>query len=223
MVDRYEYFGMFLVGLLGSGHCVGMCGPIGIALVPMGEKSRRMGPSVLYNLGRITTYTAIGAVLAAVGGGAERAVPLARLQVWIALVSSAFLAWFGLALLHVIAEPKILYWADGTALPGVGRLLRGIVGEGRSWMGFPLGILLGFIPCGLSMAAIVRGASSGGAVEGALLVCSFGVGTLPAMLLVAGLASRLGLRQRRFGEVVAGVILIGMASLQFSKAIGALV
>jgi hypothetical protein len=131
--------------------------------------------------------------------------------------------WFGLALLHVIAEPKILYWTDGAKLPGVGSLLRGIVRDGRSALGFPLGLVLGFLPCGLSMASIVRGASSGNALEGGLLVLCFGLGTLPAMLLLAGFASRLSVRQRRVGELASGVILIGMGALQFSKAIGGLI
>ncbi len=222
MLRSADLIGMFLLGLLGSGHCVGMCGPIALALGPRSDESRVLHRTLLYNLGRITTYVAIGATVAGLGSGMTHVLPLVRVQVWLTVLAGILLAWFGLALLRVLPEPALLRQVDGSRLPFVGTLLRTMVGGRNVMPALPLGLLLGFLPCGLSMAAFTRAISAERAMDGAVLVLAFGVGTLPAMMLLTGLAGRLGAKHRRAGELIAGVVMIAMAAQHLSRALAAL-
>ncbi|MFW5739682.1 MAG: sulfite exporter TauE/SafE family protein [Myxococcota bacterium] len=212
--------GMFLLGLLGGGHCVGMCGPIALAICPSQTKGLSLS-AVLYNLGRVVTYTAIGGVVGAIGGSAADLGSVLRVQLWLTLLAGVLMAWFGLALLRVIGQPQWMFAIDGGKFPGVGKLMRGVV-RGRGWMALPLGLLLGFLPCGLSMAAFTRALGAEGFSAGAVLVAAFGAGTLPAMLLVSWAGGRLTRRMRQAGEMVAGMILLAMAVQHVSKVVAAL-
>lgn len=212
--------GMFLLGLLGGGHCVGMCGPIALAVCPAAKGAS--ASVVLYNLGRVVTYTMIGGVVGALGGAVGGIGAVVRAQMWLALVAGLLMAFFGLALLRVIAQPRWMFAIDGGKFPGVGPLLRGVVRERRAWMALPLGLVLGFLPCGLSLAAFTRALGADGFIRGAMLVAAFGVGTLPAMSLVAWAGGRLTVRMRQTAEMIAGVVLIAMAVQHVSKAVAAL-
>jgi sulfite exporter TauE/SafE len=215
--------GMFLVGLLGGGHCVGMCGPIALAVCPAARAPGRVSAVMLYNLGRVVTYTAIGGVVGSMGGTLSTLGEVVRVQLWLTVAAGGLMAWLGLALLRVVAQPSWMFAIDGGRFPGVGALLRGVVRDGKGWMALPLGLLLGFLPCGLSVAAFARALSADGFLAGGVLVAAFGVGTLPAMLLVTWVGGRLSSRMRLVGETVAGMVLVAMAVQHLSKAVAALV
>ena len=190
-VKWVDLTGMFLLGLLGGGHCVGMCGPIALAICPASQGGGMTLSALLYNLGRVVTYSLIGGIIGALGGSVGDWGSVVRVQLWLTLLAGVLMGWFGLALLRVLGQPKWMFAIDGGKYPGVGRLLRGVVRDGKSWMGLPLGLLLGFLPCGLSMAAFTRAMGADGFGAGAMLVAGFGVGTLPAMLLVSWIGGAL--------------------------------
>lgn len=221
MIHSYDLAGMFLLGLLGSGHCMGMCGPIVVALSSAGASWRANMSAALYQGGRVTTYTAIGAVAGALGAGAGGLVPLARVQVIVTLVGGLLLGAFGLVLLRVVGEPSLLY-AGAARMPLAGRLMRKVVQQRGGLWSYPLGLVLGFLPCGLSMAAFTRALTAAGALNGAALVAAFAAGTLPAMLAVSWLGSRLRQRGRELGQLIAGLILIAMAAQHLSRALRAI-
>lgn len=215
--EAYDIFGMFLVGLLGSGHCLGMCGPIAIALAPASHAARalnRFARSLTYNAGRVTTYTIVGAVAGALGGNLTRLVPLMKLQSWVALVSAVLLAGFGLAALGLLRMPRSIQSPDPTRLPGFARALRRVASSGGAGGTLGLGLMLGLLPCGFSMSAFSRALGASSALHGAALVLAFGLGTFPAMLGVGLIGDRLSARYRRAGQVIAGLILIVMAVRQ---------
>jgi hypothetical protein len=176
-----ELWTAFMLGLVGSLHCAGMCGPLALAL-PVAGKTRGdfvLG-RVLYNLGRILTYTVIGAVFGLVG----QSFALAGFQKWVSLAAGVAI------LLGLVASTRI-----GLGLPitksvmwlksSVGRLL-----QQRTFGSlFLLGSLNGLLPCGLVYVAAAAAAATGSLQMGVLSMAMFGLGTLPVMLGL-GLAGR---------------------------------
>ncbi|MBK8979819.1 MAG: sulfite exporter TauE/SafE family protein [Planctomycetes bacterium] len=212
-MDSLALGSLFALGFLGSGHCVGMCGPIVLAL-PRG--AHPLLGQLAYHCGRIVTYTAIGAVIGAVGMGLgalgdEAALRgVRRMQVAISLLVAAALIWFGLTRLGVLREPPFLGGPSLDRVPVVGRTVGRLL-RARSLLAlFALGLLLGFLPCGLSFAAFTRALPSGDPLHGALLVAAFGLGTLPALLLVATAGAGVFRRHRKLSELLAGVVMLAM-------------
>jgi len=176
-----ELWTAFMLGLVGSLHCAGMCGPLALAL-PVAGRTRSdfvMG-RVLYNLGRILTYAGIGAVFGLVG----QSFALAGFQKWVSLVAGVAI------LLGLVASTRV-----GLGLPitksvvwlksSVGRLL-----QQRTFGSlFLLGTLNGLLPCGLVYVAAAAAAATGSLQLGVLSMAMFGLGTLPVMLGL-GLAGR---------------------------------
>lgn len=209
--------GMIALGFFGGAHCLGMCGPISI-----GVGARTAPGMLLYNAGRIVTYSAIGAVMGSIGPVAGTVVGLARVQLMLSVIAGLLLGWFGLSMLRVTSQPG---WMRSSAvLPGTSALLRYAAGPSRRgwWTGLPLGLLLGFLPCGLSMAAFVRALDAGSPQRGAMLVAAFGVGTLPSMLLAGWLGAKLSIQWRKIAELAAGVLLTALAMQQLARVIAAL-
>lgn len=211
--------GMAALGFFGGAHCLGMCGPISI-----GVGARTSSGMLLYNAGRVVTYSAIGAVMGSIGPIAGTAIGLARVQMALSVIAGLLLAWFGLSMLRVTSQPSWMR-PSGTVLPGTGALLRYVADPSRRgwWTGLPLGLLLGFLPCGLSMAAFVRALDAGSPQRGAVLVAAFGAGTLPSMLLAGWLGAKLSLQWRKVAELAAGVLLVALAMQQLARVIAAVV
>lgn len=204
---RYDLLSMAVLGLLGTGHCMGMCGPLVIAFpVRIGVFSAQLW----YHLGRIGTYTLVGVVLGTLGGALGRLSLLAHLQVGLGAVAAVFLLSFGLARIGLIREPRLLQVQGTATLTGHG-LVRRLVGGRRPPSMLPLGLVMGLLPCGLSYAAFARALPAGGPLEGGMLLATFGAGTLPGLLLVGTAASRLMLKYRALSDVLAGMLMIAMA------------
>ena len=189
--------GLFMAGLVGSvSHCVGMCGPFvlaqvvtrleGVPLHQMAEFKRLTGAAVLpYHLGRATTYSALGAVAGALAGGFVQVTGLRVLSGGLLAVAAVFFAGYALRRLGV-ALPAFSTQGWGFATP-FRSVLAPLFARPTGGRGYVLGLLLGFIPCGLLCGALAAAASSGGALAGALGMAAFAAGTVPA-LLVVGLA-----------------------------------
>ena len=187
-------------GLLGGfGHCLGMCGPLvgafGLVAPPGTPATRVLGPQLAYHLGRVTTYGIIGGAMGLTGSFVNVAGRLAGLQDAVAVLAGALMVLLG------IGAAGAAGWVKGLEGRVAGRVLRGVRwmaggedgGAGRS---YPLGLVMGFLPCGLSYSAFVGAAATGGLVPGLLFALAFGAGTLPALLLAGWGASRLGARAR---------------------------
>lgn len=209
-----------LAGLIGSlGHCVGMCGPFVLAQtvsrlrhVPAGEMRelhRLTGGALLpYHLGRATTYAGLGALAAAF---ADRVIDLTGLK-WLsaALLALAALFFLGYALSTGLPLPKSLKsGGPGGWGERLGRLARPLFARPLGWRGFALGVVLGFLPCGLLWGALVAAAASGDALAGALGMLAFTLGTMPALLAVALAGHVAGQRWRgwtlRFAPALMGL------------------
>lgn len=186
-----ELWTAFVLGLAGSAHCAGMCGPLALAL-PRGA-GRGWGPHLTgrlaYNLGRVATYGLLGLGFGWVG----RSLVMVGVQRWVSIgLGAAFLAGAVLSRSPRLSWPNLMAWPAVRRL--FGRLLR-TPGFGALTL---LGGLNGLLPCGLVYAAGAGAALSGGILAGVEYMAVFGLGTVPMMLglALAGGALQAPLRAR---------------------------
>ena len=173
---------VFLIGLLGSAHCVGMCGGFALA-VAQGHGGARGAQvhQILYYLGKTLTYALFGAV--AGGLGHVIGAVFSGFQNILSIVLGLFLVGIGLGLLGVLRRfegPRFM--ARLGRLPAViGRLLKRRTHAAT----FGMGMLNGLLPCGLVYGVLALAAATGGPLRGALTMAVFGVATIPALYLLA--------------------------------------
>ena len=213
------------VGFFGGVHCVGMCGGIVGALsfgLPVERRQRLRGNLpflLLYNLGRIGSYTLAGAIAGGLGAWAIDLLSIRQLQLWLQLLAGVFMLLMGLYLngwwrvLVRVEQAGSVIWQR---LEPLGRRLLPVQRPGQALL---LGMLWGWLPCGLVYSVLIWTLISGGAKEGALLMLSFGLGTLPNLLAMGVFAVLLQkvvqqnwVRQLAGGTVMAfGVYMIWLA------------
>lgn len=227
IVEQGSYLTAFVLGLLGGGHCAGMCGGIvGALTFGLPEKIRTHFPSTLpyqlgYNLGRITSYVIAGAIMGGLGRLLAEVVPIYPVQQVLLVVAGLFMLllglylggwWMGLARIERLGGRL---WAR---IEPFARRLLPVHSPGQAWM---LGLVWGWIPCGLVYSMLVLTVSAGGVLQGAGLMLAFGLGTLPnlfAMGMVAGSLAHWSkdLRVRR----LAGVLVIAFGLYTLAQAYG---
>lgn len=198
------FLALFLVGLLGGTHCVGMCGGI-VSALSMGGPPR-LALHLAYNLGRILSYGLAGALVGALGAGSIALAEQLPLRLVLLLFANLMLVALGFYLLGVTRALALTEkWGQ--------RLWRHVQPLGRRFLpahtvaqALPLGLLWGWLPCGLVYSALATALGAGSALEGALLMLAFGLGTLPNLLLA-------GLLLARFRNLVQKPLIRGLAGL----------
>ena len=202
------FLALFLVGLLGGTHCVGMCGGI-VGALSMGAPGR-WSMHLAYNVGRILSYGLAGAIAGAVGAaslGLDSQVPM-RLALY--LVANLMLIALGLYLLGVTQALAFTERAGQLLWQRLQPLTRRFLPARTVAQAFPLGMLWGWLPCGLVYSALATALSSGSAVRGGLCMLAFGLGTLPNLLLAGIVLARLNEFVRRPAvRTVAGLLVLG--------------
>jgi hypothetical protein len=205
-----------------------MCGPLIVALP---GQTGRFSAHLAYHAGRLITYTVIGALMGALGGGLIRLasalgsdpmVWMARTQLGIGLLAGLFLLFFGLSRLGFVAEPDWLAVANPTGMPGWRGLMNRVADRRSNGDLFLMGLILGGLPCGLSYAAFANALSASGILSGATMALIFGLGTLPGLLAVGAGAAALLRRYRRQADLLAGLIMLGMAGILLVNVLAAL-
>ncbi len=175
------FWAAFITGLLGSLHCVGMCGPIALALPYQGRDKWAAAANVLlYNVGRVVTYASIGTIIGLLGKGLF----LAGVQAYFSIGLGILL--LAVALFPINVEQKILYIPIFSRLNlWVKKNLAAILKQNNPQMLFLIGVFNGMLPCGLVYIAVVGAMATGEIFSGSLYMTLFGLGTLPLMLLTA--------------------------------------
>ncbi len=213
---------LFASGLLGGfGHCAGMCGPVVATLsLCLGEK-RQLAPHLLYNLGRITSYSLAGGAAGLAGSFLAVASSLAPLQKAVAVGAGLLVVLLGLALGGWLPGAAPF---SGTGDPPrlLGRIACYVQESGGHGVFYPLGVILGFLPCGLVYAALVAAARAGmeaenpagGFLRGFLAMALFGAGTIPSLLIVGKTVGYLSARMRK-GLYRASAALVVLAGVIF--------
>ncbi|WP_409280874.1 sulfite exporter TauE/SafE family protein [Pseudomonas defluvii] len=204
-----------ILGLLGGGHCLGMCGGLMGALtlaIPQEQRSRRLRLLLAYNLGRILSYATAGLLLGLAGWALGNS-PLATAM---RVVAALLLIAMGLYLAG--------WWSGLTRIEGLGRGLwrhiqpvaNRLLPVSSAPRAVLLGALWGWLPCGLVYSTLLWAASQGNALDSALLMLAFGLGTWPVLLATGLAAERTRAVLRKRGVRIAGgllVILFGLWTL----------
>lgn len=191
----------FITGLLGGfGHCIGMCGPV-IVSYPSA-----MLPHLLFGAGRITTYAFIGSLMGLTGHFINTAGNLAGLQNLALLLVGVVMVGAGLRMVGVLN----FFSPERPVASGILKAAWHIDEIRSVWKYYLLGILLGFMPCGLSGTVFLSAAGAGGPLQGMATMLSFGVGTLPAMLMLGSVIRFIGARARRIFLLAGGALVIIM-------------
>ncbi len=182
----------FSMGLVGSLHCVGMCGPLMLA-VPYSpsQKSRILMEVLSYQFGRILTYALLGAIIGWIGQGLY----LAGLQTFFSVTTGAILliaVLFSFDLENFIARLPLLDKLNNLVKSQVNALWKQ---QGRGFH-IKIGMLNGLLPCGLVYLAIVGAVTLSNALYSTLYMVSFGLGTLPLLVLTILAGQRLSIRWR---------------------------
>lgn len=214
----------FFIGLLGSGHCFGMCGGIaaGLGSLTVDEKSagqvkHRFMAAFLFNLGRILSYAALGVVSATVLTSLGKVLNVPQWSMILRFITALMIFLIGIQFLFnwqalaAIEKVGAKVWkrvlplaVKASAMPGgAGRLL--------------LGLCWGLLPCGLVYSVILTASASGSAVSGAVVMLAFGMGTMPSMLGMSLAAPALAaMLSDRWTRKLMGVALILLAIISVS-------
>lgn len=213
-----EIISALAIGFFGSLHCIGMCGPIAIALpYPSSNVSYFIAGRIIYNLGRLTTYSFIGAVFGLLG---SRLV-IAGFQQTVTIV-------VGIAILLVILTPmkyksklyqhKLVQKISAPIKSGISELFK----QGTIPAMFLIGLLNGLLPCGLVYVAIAGAISSGDAISGMLYMTLFGIGTFPAMFAatIFGKFINLNIRKRINQAIPALAVMLAILFILRGLALG---
>jgi len=190
-----EFWTAFLIGFIGSFHCVGMCGPIALSLPYQDVTKWRTTANILvYNLGRIISYSFIGLLFGILGKG----IALAGLQQWLSIGLGVLMLFAAFSIVNIerqlIKIPILDYFFKQVRL----RLGQSLKRKNRKTQTlFTVGILNGFLPCGLVYLAIIGAIGTGSILGGSLYMTLFGLGTIPLMLTVALVSNLINLNIRK--------------------------
>jgi len=197
-----------LLGLLGSFHCVGMCGPIAFMLpVDRTNKARRILQVSVYHLGRLITYGILGLLFGMLGKGFN----LFGFQQYLSII-------IGVIMILAIVLPKKTVNKFSVIKP-IYKLLSGVknrlgkeLKKKRNDTFFTIGFLNGFLPCGLVYMAIFASIAAGSAIKGSLYMMLFGLGTIPLMTAFVYLGNfTTGLLRKRIQQFIpVAVVIIAM-------------
>jgi sulfite exporter TauE/SafE len=202
---------------VGFGHCIGMCGPIVVSLSLALKNRGMMPPHLFYNAGRITTYGLLGGIMGLTGSFVGVTAPIAGIQKGVMIFAGILIMAMGLAMSGWI--PMGILFGKGAAAGGMVRKgFRRLTASKSGLRYYPLGLLLGLLPCGPVYTALIAAARAGmeaksateGLLRGTALMLAFGLGTVPALLLVAKLSRMNWLKSRAVIYKISAFLMMGV-------------
>ncbi len=198
---------LFLIGLFGGVHCVGMCGGI-VSAFSLAAPARRAFPVPVvaaqsahvpyaegllrvlgFNAGRLASYILAGALAAGLAGSVRMLTNITMLQTAGYWMANLMLVLLGLSLMHVWHGLSYLEMVGEFLWRRIKPMMRPLLPVERPWQAFALGALWGWVPCAMVYSVLMTAMLTGSAVQGALVMLAFGLGTLP-LLISMGLLGR---------------------------------
>ena len=225
MLEHSQYLVAFITGLLGGVHCFGMCGGI-VGALTLGVSKKKSQTSVLaitlgYNIGRISGYVVAGAIIGFLGSSLVDLTGIQSAKQTLAVIASLFMIALGLYLAGI--------WQGIAKIESMGALLwkriqpltKKLMPVTNFQQAIPLGFLWGWLPCGLVYTALIWTLSAGSALEGALIMLAFGLGTLPNLLAMGVIAARLSKWVRNPSiRLIAGLLVALMGVITLLRGFG---
>lgn len=224
-----ETLAPFTIGLIGSLHCLGMCGPLVLAYSLHYKTATVPHRSVLsgaflhhlaFHAGRITTYGILGAAVAGVFGSLEVQKFTMLYRGGFVIVSGILLVALGLVILKIWPLPFLSGWLQSPAGSAFANKVRDLANSRNPISKIGLGLCAGLLPCGLTWAMLVTAASTLHPAGGFLTMVSFGLGTIPLLLATGVSASFISMRMRVLGERAAGFLVMLMGTFLLVKGLG---
>jgi sulfite exporter TauE/SafE len=225
-----ELLAPFIIGFIGSGHCLGMCGPLILAysLHIKSDQGRANVPGasptgkglfhhLTFHSGRLLSYGLLGASAAALFHIVGSSKFFFNLRGGITLLGGSLMILLGLVLLKIVPLPTSFSLLSTSSTSFSRHLLPAPFQSQRLGSKMALGIATGFLPCGLSWSMIVKAATTENIAEGFFTMVAFGLGTLPVLFLTGLSASFLSFRTRVLGEKVAALSVIVMGLILVFK------
>lgn len=207
------FFTLFLLGFFGGTHCVGMCGGLSSAFaLQLPPHLNRLGLIVLLNLGRISSYVLIGLIVGPVGQIGISLDDTRWLQNGLYIAANILLLLLGLYLAGLSTAATQIERIGRPIWKRLNPILNRLLPIKSVPACFGVGMLWGWLPCGLVYSASLYALGSGNAVQGGLYMLAFALGTLPNLLAMGIFAAQLKtLLQRRAIRLCAGLLVAGWA------------
>jgi len=208
---------MLTMGFMGSLHCIGMCGGLLTAVSFQREKSHWLG-LWFYQWGRISTYTFLGFILGILGTSLM-ALGGDLFQRAIAMLAGFLMIIFALNLAGFLPDPVRHFTAWVMSKIGLITLLAKLSAYARLRNWYVLGLVNGLLPCGLVYAALAMSLAQGQWLDASIAMASFGIGTIPAMMLAPIILQKIRPQMRLFGLRVAAGLMLGLGVLTLMRGI----
>lgn len=207
---EFSLISVFLVGLLGGGHCVGMCGGIvGAVSVSLPQAKPKLHFIVAYNAGRIVSYALAGGLAGAVGASSfflSHVLPIEKTLYAAANLMLIFLGLYLAGFSAMLTRVEVLGASVWKHIQPIGKRFIPVKTKSQA---FCLGMVWGWLPCGLVYSILIAALASGSAMQGSIIMLCFGLGTLPTLLAMGMTAIKLKqYLQQQWVRKLSGVLIV---------------
>lgn len=195
----------FLMGFIGSVHCIGMCGPLTMAL-PFSQQKNifKYVSMILYHFGKIFSYATLGLIVGVFGKQIFVIDSQQSLSIIIGILMLVYVFW--VYMFKINAQLNPLKFIQAPVLKALTTLFK----HNKLYVFVLLGFLNGLLPCGMVYLALGSALSTGQPLQSALFMAFFGIGTMPALLMVALGGQMVGIEWRRKLQTALPVFILGM-------------
>jgi sulfite exporter TauE/SafE len=212
---QYVYFGL-AGGAAAFGHCLGMCGGFALHLSQGHGRAATLGRQLLWHAGKTSTYVMLGALAGFLGNVVATGHGFAGAQKVIACAAGVIMLLMGARLLGLL--PGLRGGATGAGL--FGGIFRRFTAQPTPPAAFALGLMTGLLPCPIVFGFLALALQSGSVLTGMATMAAMGVGTVWALLLLGMTGYALGVRARRWGAVLAGILLVLFGTAMVLRGVG---
>jgi uncharacterized protein len=200
----------FGFGLVSSLHCVQMCGPLVLSYSLAGPSSP--AAHLLYNGGRMITYALLGAIAGVLGSAMGLFGQLAGIEKPAMIIAGSLMLVAGVLMSGIVPRSSLVRIEKVGVMRLFSKTITSLMTSSKPVSRLGLGLLMGFLPCGLLYVALLKAVSTGEALAGAVTMAAFGAGTSLSLLAIGLFSTAIGSRLGRWNRVFATVSVVAMGA-----------